>query len=77
MDGKNNEREYLNPAYTLSDLTFYFLKLGTFGFGVPIALGFVYSDDDHYGFHRKRGILAFYVDGLYLHGDNSSAGMDA
>lgn len=33
------------PAYTLSDLTKYFLKLGTIGFGGPVALvGYMHRD---------------------------------
>ncbi|MCE6991453.1 chromate transporter [Dyadobacter sp. CY323] len=37
----NNENSRINdrlPSYTLSDLTRYFLKLGTMGFGGPVAL---------------------------------------
>lgn len=34
-----------NPAYTLKELLFYFLKLGTIGFGGPVALvGYMYRD---------------------------------
>lgn len=34
-----------NPKYTLKELTLYFLKLGTIGFGGPVALvGYMYSD---------------------------------
>ena len=34
-----------NPIYTLKELTFYFLKLGTIGFGGPVALvGYMHKD---------------------------------
>ncbi|MDI1307048.1 MAG: chromate transporter [bacterium] len=34
-----------NPTYTLKDLAFYFLKLGTIGFGGPVALvGYMHRD---------------------------------
>ncbi|PJJ11013.1 chromate transporter [Flavobacterium sp. 1] len=34
-----------NPTYTLKELAFYFLKLGTIGFGGPVALvGYMYKD---------------------------------
>ena len=34
-----------NPTYTLKELTFYFLKLGTIGFGGPVALvGYMHKD---------------------------------
>ncbi|MFV5699842.1 chromate transporter [Flavobacterium sp. ZT3R17] len=34
-----------NPIYTLKDLAFYFLKLGTIGFGGPVALvGYMHRD---------------------------------
>jgi chromate transporter len=34
-----------NPTYTLKELAFYFLKLGTIGFGGPVALvGYMYRD---------------------------------
>jgi chromate transporter len=34
-----------NPAYTLKELLFYFLKLGTIGFGGPVALvGYMHRD---------------------------------
>ncbi|MCX2452393.1 chromate transporter [Pedobacter sp. PLR] len=34
-----------NPIYKLSDMTLYFLKLGTLGFGGPVALvGYMYTD---------------------------------
>jgi chromate transporter len=33
------------PAYTLTDITTYFLKLGTIGFGGPVALvGYMHRD---------------------------------
>jgi chromate transporter len=35
----------MTPAYTLKDLIFYFLKLGTWGFGGPVALvGYMHRD---------------------------------
>lgn len=35
----------MNPAYTLKDLIIYFLKLGTWGFGGPVALvGYMHRD---------------------------------
>ena len=35
----------MNPAYSLSDLIFYFLKLGSTGFGGPVALvGYMHRD---------------------------------
>src|SRR6478736_4185896 len=34
-----------NPVYTLKELAFYFLKLGTIGFGGPVALvGYMHRD---------------------------------
>jgi len=34
-----------NPTYTLKELAFYFLKLGTIGFGGPVALvGYMHKD---------------------------------
>lgn len=34
-----------NPKYTLKEITLYFLKLGTYGFGGPVALvGYMYRD---------------------------------
>src|SRR5438552_4830041 len=34
-----------NPSYTLKELIFYFLKLGTIGFGGPVALvGYMHKD---------------------------------
>jgi chromate transporter len=37
--------EQLKPAYSLTDLTKYFLKLGTLGFGGPVALvGYMHRD---------------------------------
>jgi len=39
------EMENNTPTYTLSDLTRYFLKLGSFGFGGPVALiGYMHRD---------------------------------
>jgi len=33
------------PAYSLTELTLYFLRLGTFGFGGPVALvGYMHRD---------------------------------
>ena len=40
-----NENITKIPSYTLVDLSFYFLKLGTVGFGGPVALvGYMYRD---------------------------------
>src|ERR1700712_2584026 len=37
--------EQLKPIYSLTDLTKYFLKLGTWGFGGPVALvGYMHRD---------------------------------
>src|SRR5882757_9217027 len=35
----------MSPSYSLKDLILYFLKLGTWGFGGPVALvGYMHSD---------------------------------
>jgi chromate transporter len=39
------EEQPVKPAYSLVDITKYFLKLGTWGFGGPVALvGYMHRD---------------------------------
>ena len=53
-----------NPAYTLRQLVFYFLKLGTIGFGGPVALvGYMYRDLVE---NRKWILEEDYKEGLAL-----------
>ncbi len=46
LTSMNKEHEFIvQPAYTLRQLIFYFLKLGTIGFGGPVALvGYMHKD---------------------------------
>jgi chromate transporter len=58
------EQNMTNPGYSLRDITIYYLKLGTWGFGGPVALvGYMHRD-----LVEKRGWLSEeeYKEGLAL-----------